>query len=62
MAEGIHRHNLLFVAPLREGSDVGGGLGVGEVRAVVDGEVVDGDGEGMVNAVASSMGAEGWNC
>lgn len=36
MSPRVHRDNLLLVSPLREGANVGGRLGVGEVGSIGD--------------------------
>lgn len=58
MAVGVHRDDLFGVRPLGERADGGGGLGVGEVGFVVGLEFIDGEGEGVVDAVRTAMGAD----
>lgn len=58
MPPRIHSHNLLLVAPLGERSDGHGGFGVGVIGLVVVGELARGEGEGVVDGVGASVGAD----
>lgn len=59
VADGIHGDDLARVGPGGEGADGDGGLGVGEVRPVIDVQVLAGDGEGVVDGVGAAVGADG---
>ena len=58
MTQRVHSYNLLLVAPLRKGSYVRCGLGVGEVWFVVHVEVLAGYSECVVDAVRASVGTD----
>ena len=51
MAVWVHGHNLLWVAPLRERTDLRGRLSVSEVWLVCDVEVLAGNGQSIVDGV-----------
>lgn len=60
MTVRVHSHNLLLVAPLREGTNFCSRLSVGEVRLVSDVKVLACYGKGVVDGIRASMSANSW--
>lgn len=58
MAIGVHGNDLLLVVPLRERSNVGSGLGVGEIRLVCDVEVLASDSKCVVDRIRASVSSD----
>ena len=59
MAIWIHGNDLLLVVPLRERSNAGSGLGVGEIGLVCDVEVLASDSKRVVDRIRASVSS---NC
>ena len=58
MAPGVHGHYLLLVAPLGEGPDVDGWLGIGEVGSMIGLELLAGHGQRIVDRVRATVRAD----
>jgi hypothetical protein len=61
MAVWVHGNNLLRIPPCRKGADLGGGLGVSEVRLVGDVKVLARDGKRVVDGVGASVRSDSWS-